>query len=191
MKKITLLLFVLSFSLVTAQTTFDVNWQVGISVPDASFTIEQGDTMRWTWTDALPHSVTSDVGSQESFDSGILTGAGTEFSFTFSEVGTNPYACEVHPNMVGTITVEAPLSIEDKFAENVRFYPNPVENILTITSLYPLDVYMIYDISGRNVVQGNGTGNFTQLEVSNLTTGMYFVKVKSGDLETMLQIIKQ
>ena len=191
MKKITLLLFVFSLSFVSAQTTYDVNWQVGISVPDASFSIEQGDTMRWTWTDALPHSVTSDGGSQESFDSGIITGVGTEFSYTFLEVGSNPYGCDVHPNMIGTIFVEAPLSIEDKFAENVKFYPNPVANIFTITSLYPLDSYMIYDISGRNVAQGNGTGNFTQLEVSNLTTGMYFVKVKSGDLETMLQIIKK
>jgi plastocyanin len=190
MKKITLLFYVLSLSFVTAQTTYDVNWQVGISIPDASFTIEQGDTMRWTWTDALPHSVTSDSGSQEAFDSGVITGAGTVYSFTFSEVGTNPYRCDVHSNMEGIITVEAPLSIDDKFAQNVKFYPNPVDNIFTITSLYQLDTYSIYDISGRRVAQGKGTGNFTQLEISNLNTGMYFVKVTSGDLEAMVQIIK-
>lgn len=191
MKKINFFIFCLMAVFATAQTTYDVNWEVGISVPDASFTIEQGDTMRWTWTDAVPHSVTSDSGSQEDFDSGILTGVGTEFSYTFLQEGINPYGCDVHSNMEGTITVEAPLSIDDKFAKNVRLYPNPVADIFTITSLYQLDAYSINDISGRNVAQGVGNGNFTEIEISNLNTGMYFVTVTSGDQQATLRLVKK
>ena len=191
MKKINLLIFALITTFASAQTTYDVNWQVGISIPDASFTIEQGDTMRWTWTDALPHSVTSDSGSQEDFDSGILTGVGTEYSFTFTQVGTNPYRCDVHSSMEGTITVEAPLSIEDKFAQNVKLYPNPVEAVFTISSLYQLDSYSIYDISGRTVAEGLGHGNFTQVEISNLNTGMYFMTVTSGEQQATLRLVKK
>jgi hypothetical protein len=93
--------------------------------------------------------------------------------------------------MFGTITVEAPLSIDDKFASNIQFYPNPMEEQLTIVSLYRLDAYAIHDISGRLVGQGAGNGTYTQINSSNLDTGMYFVTVVSGDLQATLQVIKK
>jgi len=192
MKKITLIMFALLGPMVFGQMTYDLDWEIGVNGAAASFTIETGDTMRWTWTDALPHSVTNQAGSQENFDSGILTGSGTQFSYTFTAEGTNPYQCDVHPgSMFGTITVEAPLSIDDKFASNIQFYPNPMEEQLTIVSLYRLDAYAIHDISGRLVGQGAGNGTYTQINSSNLDTGMYFVTVVSGDLQATLQVIKK
>ena len=109
MKKITLL-FVLLFAGLSAmaQTTHNLNWYMGISTTDASLTIDAGDTVIWNFTDVPSHSVTSDAGSTETFDSGILsTGIGTTYSYTFATAGTNPYHCSVHPSMVGTITVNA------------------------------------------------------------------------------------
>jgi plastocyanin len=192
MKKIIILLFVFSLTFASAQTTFDLDWEQGVNGASASFTIEVGDTMRWTWANGLPHSVTSLGGSAETFDSGVITGAGTEYSYTFTVEGENPYECVVHPlQMFGTITVEPKLSVDDKFARNVQFYPNPVEDQLTIASLYHLDTYEIYSMSGKKVGWGIGEGTYTYLETSYLKSGMYFVKVKSGDLEAMLQIIKK
>jgi plastocyanin len=89
----------------SAQQTHNLDWHVGISSAAASITIEEGDTVIWTFTDAVPHTVTNDSGSAETFDSGQQTG-GT-FSHTFTVVGTNPYHCGVHAPMVGTITVNA------------------------------------------------------------------------------------
>jgi plastocyanin len=192
MKNIIFLLFVFSLTFASAQTTFDLDWEQGVNGASASFTIEVGDTMRWTWSNGVPHSVTSLGGSVETFDSGILTGAGTEYSYTFTVEGENPYECVVHPlQMFGTITVEPKLSVDDKFARNVQFYPNPVEDQLTIASLYHLDTYEIYNMNGKKVGWGVGEGTYTYLETSYLKSGMYFVKVKSGDLEAMLQIIKK
>ncbi len=192
MKKITLFIFAFVVSVASAQQTFDLDWMVGVNGAAASFTIEVGDTMHWTWGDALPHSVTNQGGSQETFDSGIITGLGTEFSYTFTMEGTNPYQCDVHAGtMFGTITVIPALSVDDKFARNVKIFPNPVEDQLTIASLYRLDTFKIYDISGRKVGEGAGTGTYTQLQMSYLKTGMYFVKVTSGNLETTLQLIKK
>ena len=73
MKKITLLIMALVVSIASAQTTFDLDWAIGINGAAASVTIEPGDTVRWTWTDSAPHTVTNLTGSQEMFDSGILT----------------------------------------------------------------------------------------------------------------------
>lgn len=192
MKKITLLLICMFAQSFVAQNTFDIAWMIGVNGAPASPTIEMGDSVRWTWGDALSHSVTSDAGSQESFDSGILTGLGTEFSNTFTQVGTNPYHCDVHSSsMFGTVTVVGNLSVEDKFVKNLNFYPNPVKNELTIASIFNIDSYQIYNVLGTLVSEGNGTGLVTQVAMGRLNSGLYFVKVISRNLQTTLKIAKK
>jgi hypothetical protein len=190
MKKITLLLVALSASIASAQTTFDLLWRVGIDPVDVSITVEPGDTVRWTWDDGLPHSVTSESGSQESFDSGVLTGSGTQYSYTFTQVGINDYKCDVHSAMTGTITVEQLVGIDEKFRKNIKFYPNPVSTRLTVTSLYKLDTYKIYDVLGKTVAQGVATGNITDIDMSSLQSGIYFVNAISGDLQSTFKVTK-
>jgi len=192
MKKIILLFTALLATVaINAQTTFDLDWEQGVNGATASFTIEVGDAMRWTWANSVPHSVTSLAGSTETFDSGILTGMGTQFSWTFTAVGSNDYEFVVHPlNMFGTITVEAVMSVQDKFERNIKFYPNPVEDELTIASLFQFDTYEIYNIAGRKLGQGVGEGTYTHLNTSYLPSGMYFVRVTADNLQATIRIIK-
>src|SRR5215212_5447308 len=68
----------------------------------AAITVPTGTTVAWTNDDAPPHTVTSTDGA---FDSGILDPGGS-FSFTFNEPGSFDYACQLHPQMQGTVTVE-------------------------------------------------------------------------------------
>jgi len=192
--RITTLILSLVFSstFVQAQTTFDLDWEQGVNGSSASFTVEIGDSVHWTWANGSPHSVTSEAGSTETFDSGIITGSGTEFTYTFLEEGSNPYVCVVHMgSMFGTITVEPTLSIQDKFERNLNFYPNPVEEEMTIASLYQFDTYEIYDISGKKVGTGLGEGTFTSLNTSYLSPGTYFVKVYADNLQATLTMIKR
>ncbi|GGD99187.1 T9SS type A sorting domain-containing protein [Planktosalinus lacus] len=192
MKTILLIIFSVTSFFISAQTTFDLDWELGVNGPDASFTIETGDTMRWTWADANSHSVTSLAGSTETFDSGIIAGQGTQFSYTFLLEGINDYQCDVHPGlMFGTITVEESLSIEDKFTKNLSFYPNPVQDKLTITSLHPFDSYEIYDLNGKRVIMGDSDGIYTHLNVSFLSKGIYLALVKSGNLQSTFKLIKK
>jgi len=193
MKKITLLLAtILATVAVEAQTTFDLDWMVGVNGGAASFTLEVGDAVHWTWADELPHSVTSIAGSTESFDSGILTGSGNEFTYTFTMEGSNDYECLVHPGtMFGTITVEPVLAVEDKFAQNISWFPNPVTDALTVTSLFELDSYVIHDILGNTVELGRDASNVLNINTAGLQTGMYFVTLVSGDLSTTIKILKQ
>ena len=48
MKTILLIIFSVTSFFISAQTTFDLDWELGVNGPDARFTIETGDTMRWT-----------------------------------------------------------------------------------------------------------------------------------------------
>ena len=80
----------------------------GVTISDFQFapgsvTINVGDTVTWSNSGPTPHSSTSTGGV---WDTGILD-AGQSGSHTFTEAGTFSYICTPHPNMKGTIVVQA------------------------------------------------------------------------------------
>lgn len=83
-------------------TTFEV------TIADFAFTpstveVSVGDTVTWTNTDGVPHTVTQEPAGS-GFQSGTIA-SGESFSQTFEEAGEFSYFCEFHPNMTGTIVV--------------------------------------------------------------------------------------
>lgn len=191
MKTFITLLVTLLPTLTFAQTTYNLDWFSGVSVADASVTIEVGDTVEWTWMDALPHTVSSDNDAAEFFESGTITGMGQTFSHTFTVVGENGYECEIHSNMDGIITVVSSLGIEDKFRANLKHYPNPVRETLTVTSLLVLDQYKVYDIHGKVLHTKAVQSNVLDIDFSQLATGVYFVQVYSNGISETLQVINK
>ncbi|HEY1543014.1 MAG TPA: cupredoxin family copper-binding protein [Xanthobacteraceae bacterium] len=65
-------------------------------------TVKLGDTVIWTNEDDIPHTVVSIA----RFRSAALD-TGDKFAFTFTKPGTYQYFCGLHPQMQGTIVVEA------------------------------------------------------------------------------------
>jgi surface protein len=106
-------------SMTHAQQTYQLDWGFNINGANASLTIEQGDTVEWTWIDTGQHNVVNTANAVETFDSGLLQGVGTTFSHTFTEVGVNDFECSPHNNnMFGTITVTAPANNNFYLAPN-------------------------------------------------------------------------
>lgn len=65
--------------------------------------VSVGDTVTWTQgADGEPHTATAD---DDTFDTGTLTDDGETAEFTFEEAGEFTYFCEVHPEMLGLVTV--------------------------------------------------------------------------------------
>lgn len=79
-------------------------WSVSIEdfyFEPADAAVQPGDTIVWTNEGAHPHTVTADDGS---FDSGMLQ-PGQSFSWTFTNPGTVTYHCNIHPFMMGSVSV--------------------------------------------------------------------------------------
>jgi len=72
------------------------------SFSPASITVPVGTTLTWTNRDDIPHTV---VSNDKKFKSKALD-TDEKFSFTFTEPGTYPYFCSIHPKMVGKVVVE-------------------------------------------------------------------------------------
>lgn len=178
-------------NILTAQNVVEIAWGQGVNESVASPTIEVGDTVLWTWADASQKSVTSIPNGTEIFDSGTLKGVNTDFSFTFLKTGVTEYQNDSDPSMHGKVTVVSKLSTEEKFIKNLNFYPNPVKNELTISSIFKIDSYEIYNVLGTLVSEGKGSGVLTQVDMSRLNSGLYFVKVTSKNMQTTLKIAKK
>ena len=69
----------------------------------ASLSILAGDTVVWTNNDAMPHTVTSNSGTE--LQSAQLS-QGQFFQHIFPTAGTYAYHCMVHPSMTGSVTVQ-------------------------------------------------------------------------------------
>ncbi len=72
--------------------------------------IAPGDTVTWTNADTASHTATSGQPSDNTtgtvFDSSLVKAGGT-FAHKFTDAGTFNYFCQVHPWMIGVVTVAA------------------------------------------------------------------------------------
>ncbi len=68
-------------------------------------TVNVGDTVTWDFSGAsAPHTTSSGSGG---WDSGTVSPGGS-FQHTFTQVGSFPYVCNIHPTlMLGTVVVQA------------------------------------------------------------------------------------
>jgi amicyanin len=65
-------------------------------------TVKAGTVVTWTNHDDIPHNV---VSTEKKFSSPVLD-TDQAFSFRFTEPGSYPYFCRIHPMMTGTVVVE-------------------------------------------------------------------------------------
>jgi plastocyanin len=69
-----------------------------------TITVAANTTVTWTNKEGTAHTVTSNAGSSETFDSGSLSINAT-FPHLFATPGSYSYHCTFHSNMNGTVIV--------------------------------------------------------------------------------------
>lgn len=81
------------------------------------------------------------------------------------------------------------LDTDDFQTTAFQLYPNPAENTIHISSesLTP-EAIAIYSIKGHQVLTQSNT---TQLDVSLLDTGVYFIKISEGNNTTIQRFVKK
>ena len=68
----------------------------------AELTVSAGTTVTWTNRDDIPHTV---VSTDKVFKSKVLD-TDEKFSYTFTQAGSFPYFCSIHPKMTGKVIVK-------------------------------------------------------------------------------------
>ena len=92
-----------------------------------------------------------------------------------------------------SVTCPTTLDVTDftRLANNVRTYPNPVKNILNISFEQEISTVSIFNLIGQEVIAKSLNSKEGTIDVSNLASGTYLVKVTSdGEVKTT-KIIKE
>ncbi|WP_179317624.1 GEVED domain-containing protein [Winogradskyella undariae] len=89
------------------------------------------------------------------------------------------------------ITVENALSTADFAISTFTYYPNPVKNTLTLNAQNTIEQVAMYNMLGQEVLRANPNAVDSDLDMSQLQTGTYFVKVTIGNVTETIRVIKQ
>lgn len=73
---------------------------------------------------------------------------------------------------------------------NISLYPNPVNNILSISAAQNINEVTLYDIYGK-VLQTVKSDNIRQVDLSAYASGIYLVKATAGTATLTQKVIKQ
>lgn len=85
---------------------------------------------------------------------------------------------------------EATASIENADLIGLKLYPNPVKNIANFSANETIQSVSIYDLTGRIVKQATPNKANFDLDVADLSEGVYLVKLSAGDIEATTKLIK-
>ncbi len=86
---------------------------------------------------------------------------------------------------------EMPTSVEERNSAEVNLYPNPVVSQLTVNlgTLENNATISLIDLSGVTLYESTVMSNEShQIDVENLASGMYYLKVKNGEEVTVLPV---
>ena len=84
------------------------------------------------------------------------------------------------------------LSTEDFNPNDIKVYPNPVTRILKIENQYELSLHItLNDISGKKIRTLNTKKDYLEIDVNDLTSGIYFIEITSQTKSSTFKIVKE
>ena len=175
---------------VHAQTSHMVDWFLGVPLSQTSISINAGDSVVWTWTDDMPHTVSSFPSANQTFESGALSGVGQIFTQIFPNAGVSEYRCIFHSGMVGVITVQPDMKILEQKKRSYSYYPNPVNDIFTVAANQGnIDRITLFDGTGKQLMDAYIATPEAKIYMSKYPKGNYFVKIQSENNFETISII--
>ncbi|TPG44395.1 T9SS type A sorting domain-containing protein [Flavobacterium pectinovorum] len=83
------------------------------------------------------------------------------------------------------------LSTPDFVLPNFKYYPNPVKHLLTINNTAVIDEIEIYAVSGQSILSKRIDSDHAEIDLSNVSAGLYFLKVKSEGQVKIVKLVKK
>jgi alpha-tubulin suppressor-like RCC1 family protein len=126
------------------------------------------------------------------YSSVVLKNDGSLYGFGQNHVGQLADGSSIGKNSI--VSISCPSSIvlsSDSFESQnpVLIYPNPVLDVLTISSSLDIQKLSVFDIAGKLVKTQNG--NATTLAVNDLKSGFYFLEITIDGKSETKKFVKQ
>lgn len=84
------------------------------------------------------------------------------------------------------------LGVEDITGNNLKVYPNPAGDIINLQTSIPLEnaIYTVFTADGKRVLNAR-LNKIDRIDVSNLATGNYFLRILQGNHTYVQQFLKK
>lgn len=90
-----------------------------------------------------------------------------------------------------TAKLNGNLSTPDFVLPNFKYYPNPVQHTLSISNTASIDAIEIISASGQSILTKKINNTHSEIDLSNVSSGFYFLKVKSEGETKTIKIVKK
>ncbi|NNK40383.1 MAG: T9SS type A sorting domain-containing protein, partial [Winogradskyella sp.] len=74
---------------------------------------------------------------------------------------------------------------------SLRFYPNPVNNVVNFEAQKSIEQITLFNMLGQSVLTAKPNALSSELDISDLQTGTYFVKVTIDGASKTVRVVKQ
>lgn len=95
------------------------------------------------------------------------------------------------PVFRNVISVQTSLGTADLDLKNIALYPNPVKDVLKLSSDTVITSAAIYNLLGQQVIAKSFNANEGTIDMSSLATGTYIVKITSDSKSKTLKVVKE
>ncbi|MDR6968214.1 hypothetical protein J2X31_002231 [Flavobacterium arsenatis] len=90
-----------------------------------------------------------------------------------------------------SVNIQEGLSVHNFDSTNLKVYPNPVSNILNLSYTQNITNVAIFNVLGQEVITNNVNATQGQIDMSDLASGTYLVKVTAGDQTKTIKVLKK
>lgn len=130
---------------------------------------------------------------QENYVNGISSCYNSAYK-PIDVVAGNTYLILVHASSAAEfeffVYPDATLGMENSNFESFRLYPNPVNDVLNLESQEVINSVAIYNIMGQQVQYAKPEVSDAEINISDLKSGVYFIKVSINNKEKTFKILK-
>lgn len=89
------------------------------------------------------------------------------------------------------VEVRITLGREDLDLASLKYYPNPTDSELTVSYKEAIKQIEVYDVLGKQVKKQTFDSNEVRVNVGNLSSGTYMVKIKTDSGSQFVKIVKR
>lgn len=162
-------------------TSFTANW--GRVAGGAEYILDVSTSLEFdTYVEGY-HNLRVNASTQE------VLGLTPDTQYFYRVKATNDNATSITSNVMGAMT--AVLGVDSFNKIGLKYYPNPVTNVINLSAEQNLSSISIYNIMGQNVMDKVLNVSTAQIDMTELNAGYYFIKVAFGNESTTIKVIKQ
>ncbi|MCX7552185.1 fibronectin type III domain-containing protein [Xanthomarina sp. F2636L] len=89
------------------------------------------------------------------------------------------------------ISIDESLSVEESEFLSFKYYPNPVSNTLNLRSVKNIQNVAVFNLLGQEVIRTAPNTAISEVDMSSLQAGTYFVKVTVDNATKTIKVVKK